>query len=202
MTFGKDRFEELMETIRAGSARDLHDACAEVSRLWKDAPVDGLLSLKEQFRRLDLEERESILDVALIEIADRRQEPFTVIATQPDHPLWRPAVEVLSMAGVPDCLDLFIRLLPLCPKKNIKDLLRAIGCYNDRKAVEAVAPFLCAEDEGVFFEAVLTLKRSDGPKAMEYLKGCLAARRRDGSEMATVLEAVIEEMGQAPVQEA
>ena len=195
MTVHKDRFENLMEMIKGGSARELHDSCAEIARLWKHAPAEDLLSLKKQLRRLDLEERESYLDAALVDIAVKRMEPFAAIATQPGHPLWRAAVEVLSMAGAPDSLDLFISLLPLCPKKNLRDILRAIGCYSGEKVVGAVAPYLNSEEEGVFFEAVLALKKSGGPEALRYLKGSLAARRMGGSEMSTVLEAVIEEIG-------
>ena len=197
MAADKGRFEDLAEMIKSGSGEQLRNSCAEAARLWKDAPVDALLSLKEQLGRLDLEEREAQLDAALVEIAEKRIDPFTTIATQPGHPLWRAAVEVLSMAGAPDSLDLFISLLPLSPKKDLKELIRAIGCYRGDKVVKAVAPYLDTDDEGEFFEAVFALKRDGGSEAVRHLKGCLAKRRQGGSEMSTVIEAVIQEIAAA-----
>jgi hypothetical protein len=197
MATDADRFENLMEKIKGGNTRELQGACSDIARLWKEAPVSGLLSLKEQFHRLGLEEREAHLDAALIEVALRKPGPFTNVATEPGHPLWRAAVEVLSMVAAPEYLDLFISLLPLCPGKDLKELVRAIGCYDGPKVVGAVSPYLGSDDEGLFFEAVLALKRSGGAEAVGLLKECLAARRQGGSEMTTVLEGVIEEMAAA-----
>lgn len=189
-----DRHENLMEVVKGGTAREVQDACAELAHAWKDAPVESLLALKEQFHKLDIEDREAHLDSALITIAEKRPAPFTAIATEPGHPLWRPTVEVLSLVGSSDYLDLFISLLPISPKKNITDLLKAIGCYSCNKVVSAAGPYLGSDDERVFMEAVLTIKRCGGPDAIKLLRESLADRRRKGSEMSTVLEAVLEEM--------
>jgi len=201
MRAGSDRFELVMEAVTNGTVAEMRSACEELIRAWKDVPVEPLLSLKEQFHRLDLEHREAHIDEALISIAEKRPGPFTSIATEPAHPLWRPAVEVLSMAGDPGYMDLFISLLPMCPRKNLKDLVRAIGNYRDAAVVEALRPYLSSEDEGVFFEAVTAFKRNGGPGAAMYLKKCLDVKRREGSLTVSVLESVIQEMenGRRPI---
>jgi len=194
MKLGAERFEALMETITNGGRSEAREACDELMRLWKDAPVHALLALKEQFRKLDMESREAALDEALISIAERRPEPFTAIATDPSQPLWRQAVDVLAMLGGEAYLDLFISLLPLCPRRNLKDLAAAIGCFRGAKVAEALSPYLDTDDEALFQEVVLALKRSGAPEAVELMKARISSPGVDASDKRSFIEAVIREM--------
>ena len=108
--------------------------------------------------------------------------------------LWRPAVEVLSMVGTPEYLDLFITLLPLCPPRGLKDLLRAVGRYRGPKAVRSLGPYLKACGEEIFFEVVMALKRDGSQEALAYIREGLESKRREGSAISSVLEAVLTEM--------
>jgi len=192
-----ERFEVLMEGIAGGSSEEIRHACAEMRVRWKDAPVDALLSLKEKLRRLDMEHREAQVDELLISIAEKRPGPFTEIATEPGHPLWRASVEVLTMVGSAEYLDLFVSLLPLCRKKGLRDIVKAIGSFKGEKVVEALGPYLYSEDRDTFLEAALALKRTGGEKALYHLKGCFEAKRRGYSEDASIIEDLIADMGQA-----
>jgi len=196
------RFEDLFEAIKGGDGRELRQACEKVLLGWRDVPVEPLLGLKDQFHRLELEDRESCLDEALVSIAEKRPAPFTQIVTEPAHPLWRPAVEVLSLVGDMHYLELFLSLLPLCPRKNLPFLIRGIGRYDSPKVVPALAPFLASDGEGIFFEVLLAMRRIGGVEALRCLReGCML-KRREGSEMAAVLENVVREMEGSPGDQA
>jgi HEAT repeat protein len=197
MTEGTGKFENLFEAIRSGDTRDLHVACDEVTRLWKEVPVEPLLALKTQLQKMEMEQREANLDEALISVAEKRPGPFVKIASEPEHPLWRACMDVLSMEGDASYLDLFISLLKVCPKKQLVDLIRAIGRFRDEKAVRAVSAYLSDKDEGVFFETVMALKGSGEMEALKSLKDCLLARCREDDYSISVMEEVIREMERA-----
>ncbi len=197
MTEGVNSYDDLIETIKGGDAREFHGACERAMRVWKGVPVEGLLALKEQFHKLELEDRESHLDEALISIAEKRPGPFTEIATEPGHPLWRPSVEVLSLVGDAGYFDLFMSLLPLCPVKDLPYLIRAIGCYDGPKVVRALAPYLASDSDGVAYEALRAMKRIGGAEALRCLKEGLAKKSREGSEMTSVFEVVVRELEDA-----
>lgn len=188
------RMDESIEGIRSGPADELRSCCEDIIRLWRTAPVDELLSLKEQFRKLGMENREASLEEALISIAEKRPEPFTRVVTEPGHPLWRPALEVLSMVGNKEYLELFISLLPLCPKKDLCDLVRAIGCFDCARAVEALKGLLDSQEEPVALEAVLALKRCGAGNVAEEAREALRESLSKGTPMASVVEAVLKDM--------
>ncbi|MBI5694271.1 MAG: hypothetical protein HZC51_00825 [Nitrospirae bacterium] len=192
-----EKFEDIFETMKGGDTRELATACDLVVRSWKDVPVEPLLALKALFSKVGLEDREAHIDEALASIAEKRPEPFTKIATEPESPLWLSAVEVLSLTGDEEYLDLFVSLLPLCPKRKLPGLVRSIGRYRCAKAAEAVSPYLNSSDEALFFEALLSLEDDGGPEALACLRAARDARRREGSEMAAVLERVVEKMERA-----
>jgi HEAT repeat protein len=194
MTGETGRFENLFEAIRSGETKDLHFACEEVMRMWKDVPVEPLLALKTQLQKMEMEQREANLDEALISVAEKRPGPFVKIASEPEHPLWRACLDILSMLDDASYLDLFISLLPACPKKQLVDLIRAIGRFRDKKAVRAVSGYLLDSDEGVFFEAVMALKGSGEREALKSLKNCLLVKRREDAYSKNVLEEVVSEM--------
>jgi len=187
-----DRYEALLEALRSGSPSETLMACEELIRLWKEVPVEELLLLKNRFGKLGLDDREARLDEALVSIAEKRPAPFTEIVTVPDHPLWPEAVDVLSMLGCEDFLELFISLLPSCPEKSLVHLIRAIGCYRENKVVESLARYLRSDDEEVFMEAVLAIKRCGGPQALGILQD--VRRSRNGSDIGRILDVVIEEL--------
>lgn len=186
--------ERLVENIRTGDTDVLVRSCAEVLRLWKSAPVEKLLSLKEQFRKLDMEHREAHLEELLVSIAEKRPGPFTAIVTEPGHPLWRPALEVLALLDGDDYLDLFVSLIPLCPDKELVGLVKAIGSYRCSKSAMALTGLLSSENDEVFLEAALALKRCGGPAVLRSLKDTLEKKRAQGSPMASIVEALIREL--------
>jgi HEAT repeat protein len=190
--------ESLLEQLKGGDTETLISACDELLRSWRAAPVEELLLLKEQFRRLNLEHREAHVEELLVSIAEKRPAPFTAIITQPDHPLWRPALEVLSLLADNQYLDLFITLLPVCPKKELPELVKAIGCYRCDKAAHALESLLDTDDDTVFMESVLALRRCGGQEAVAPLKEALYNKRREGSELASVVEAVLKEIESMP----
>lgn len=188
------KFDNLFETIRSGETRELHFACEEVMRQWKEVPVEPLLALKTQFQKMELEQREANLDEALISVCEKRPGPFIEIAKAPGHPLWRACVDVLSMVDNASNLELFVTLLPDCPKRQLPDLIRAIGRFRESGAVKAVARYLTDSDEGVFFETVMALKGSGEKEALESLKECLKVKSKEGAYSKTVLEEAVREM--------
>lgn len=195
------RIEDIIEGIRAGSAEELNACCDELRRMWRSAPVDELLSLKEQFRKLGMEHREAFLEEALISIAEKRPEPFVTIATDPGHPLWRPALEVLSMLDNPAYLDLFISLIPLCPEKDMYELVQAISRPGTGKSVEALSGMLATADEPLAMDIVLALKRCGGGEMAEAVKNALRKKLTKGSNMQSVIEAVLTDMENAEDRE-
>jgi HEAT repeat protein len=194
MPFNTGKYEALLEAIKGGDAGGLQGACEQLLLKYKDMPAEPLLALKEQLHRLDLEHREAYVEEALISIAEKRPGPFRAIATEPGHPQWRQAVEVLSMVGEPEYLDLFISLLPLTDRRGQLELVRAIGRYTGPKVVEALARFLKEDDESLFFEALMAVKMSGGRDAVAALKDALEHKRRESSPDATVIEGVIKEL--------
>jgi len=190
--------EALLEQVKSGDTDTLIAACDKLLRGWRSAPVEELLLLKEQFRKLNLEHREAHVEELLVSIAEKRPGPFTTIVTQPDHPLWRPALEVLSLLEDDQYLDLFIRLLPMCPKKELPELVKAIGCYRCENAAHALESLLGSDDDAVFMESVLALRRCGGPGAAGPLRAALDNKRREGSAMASVVEAVLREIENSP----
>jgi hypothetical protein len=194
MPFDTGKYEELIEAIKGGDATGLQEACEQLVLAYKDVPAEPLLALKEQLHKLDLEHREAYVEEALISIAEKRPGPFRAIATEPTHPQWRQAVEVLSMVGDPDYLGLFISLLPQVDRRGQLELVRAIGRFTGPKVVEALAGFLKEEDEALFFEALMAVKRCGGPEAVAALKEALEVKRRESSPDASVIEKVIKEL--------
>lgn len=194
MPFDIGKYEALLEMIKGGDSGVLQSACEQLVLSYRDVPAEPLLALKEQLHRLDLEHREAYVEEALISIAEKRPGPFRTIATDPGHPQWRQAVEVLSMVGEPDYLELFISLLPRVDRRGQLELVRAIGRFTGPRVVEALARFLKEEDEALFFEALMAVKRSGGREAAAALKEALDIKRRESSPDASVIERVIKEM--------
>ncbi len=190
----QQELERHLENIRTGDTDALVESCAALLRLWRSAPVEELLSLKEQFRRLDMEHREAHVEELLVSIAEKRPGPFMVIANDPGHPLWRPTLEVLALLDGDENLELFISLIPLCSRKELVELVKAIGCYRCSTATKALTGLLYTDDEEVFLETVLALKRCGGTNALGALKNTLVKKRSEGSRMVFVLEAIIKEL--------
>ncbi|HEY3347496.1 MAG TPA: hypothetical protein VGK71_07725, partial [Nitrospirota bacterium] len=136
----------LIEIIRTGDNEALSPAIAELLRNWKDAPLDDLFSLKEQFDRLGLENREAMLDEALTTISERMPEPFFEAARDYLNPHWKTAVEVLSLGGRPGSLGLFLSMLSGCPRKALPDLIRSIARFRDAAAVTELKRYLTDPD--------------------------------------------------------
>src|SRR5512143_2693057 len=153
------KYESLIEAIKGDDADWLHGACEQLVLSYRDVPAEPLLALKEQLHRLDMGHREAYVDEALISIAEKRPGPFRAIVNEPGNPHWGAAVEVLSMVGSLEYLDLFISLLPLSGRRGQLDLVRAIGRYTGPKVVETLSQFLKEDDESLFFEALMGLRR-------------------------------------------
>src|SRR5512143_1229783 len=141
-----ENIDSICDAFRTGDVKDLPAVCDRVIRHWKDIPLEPLLELKVQFSRLGLEHREAHLEEALISIAEKRPGPFADIASNTDHPLWKPAIEVMSRCEGNRFQELFSSLLPGCPKRCLGDLIRAIS--RSGKGAESIWPFLLDEDEG------------------------------------------------------
>jgi len=186
------RFEHIAEAFRVGDMKDLPGVCDKVIRNWKDIPLDPLIELKMQLSRLGLEHREAHLDEALISIAEKRPGPFSDIASNTDHPLWKPVVEIMSMCENRNFQEQLLALLPGCPKRCLEDLIRAIS--RSGSSAESVWPYLMDEDEGVFLEAVMAVRGAGGPESVRRLKEAMAQKKREGSPSARVLEAVLQEL--------
>lgn len=197
MTGYAEKYEDLFETLRGGDMRELVSACDTVVRSWREVPVEPLLNLKAVFGKVGMEDREARLDEALASVAEKRPDPFTKLATEPDNPLWLPAVEVLSLTGDEEYLDLFISLLPLCPRRKLPGLVRSIGRYRVAKSSEAIAPYLYSGDDDLFFEALLAVEGDGGTDALRCLKDAFGSRQRDGSEMAGVIGRVVDRLERA-----
>jgi len=187
-----DRFENIAEAFRTGDMKDLPAVCDRVIRNWKDIPLEPLIELKLQLARLGLEHREAHLDEALISVAEKRPAPFTLIASNTDHPLWKPVVEIMSMCENRNFQEQLLSLLPGCPKRCLEDLIRAIS--RSGSSAESVWPYLMDEDEGVFLEALMAVREAGGPESIRLLKEAMAQKRREGSPSARVLEAVLQEL--------
>ena len=190
---GASRFEAVFETIKSGDALARRAACEEVVRSWRDVPLEPLLVLKGQFGRMGLEHHEANLDEALVSVCERRPTPFLTLATDPANICWAAAVEVLSLVGGPEYLDLFISLLPLVGKKGVLELIRAIERYTGPKAAAAVGPLVLSDDEEVFIEAALALKKIGGEEAVRRLKDGLQ-NKKGGSENAGLLTCLLDEL--------
>ena len=175
-----ERHERLLEAVRLGGPGELSDACAKLVRLWKDAPVEPLLTLKEQFQKVGLDRREASLDEALVSLAERRLEPFIAVVSELRHPYWAQAVEVVSLTRDARILDVLLSLIPECPRRSLPMLVRGIGCFRERGAVEALGRFLSEKDDDVLFEAVSALSEIGDSTAQAYLKSELATRQSDG----------------------
>ena len=187
-----ESFENVAEAFRAGDMKDLPGVCDRVIRNWRDIPLEPMLELKLQLARLGLEHREAHLDEALISIAEKRPDPFSEIASSTDHPLWRPAVEIMSMCENRGFQEQLISLLPACPKRCLEDLIRAIG--RSGNSADSIWPYLMDEDEGVFLEAVMAVREAGGPESVRRLKEAMVQKKRVGSPSARVLEAVLQEL--------
>ncbi len=191
-----ERFKNIAEAFRVGDMKDLPGVCDKIIRNWKDIPLEPLIELKQQLARLGLEHREAHLDEALISIAEKRPGPFSEIASDTDHPLWKPVVEIMSMCENRDFQEQLLSLLPGCPKRCLEDLIRAISrCGN---SAESVWPYLMDEDEGVFLEAVMAVRGAGGPESVRRLKEAMERKKREGSPSARVLEAVLQELERKP----
>ncbi|MGA2193419.1 MAG: HEAT repeat domain-containing protein, partial [Nitrospirota bacterium] len=167
----------------------------EIMRRWKDIQVEPLLKLKKQFQKMDMEQREANLDEALISVAEKRLKPFLDMVSQPGHPLWKAATEVVSMVDDPSVLEFLILLLRDSPKESLPDLLKAIGHFNTGKAREALLNYLNDPEEEVMFEAVMALRVMGGSGVLGHFKDALAARRREGAQAAvSVLDEAIREL--------
>ena len=191
-----ERFETIAEVFRAGDMKDLPGVCDKVIRNWKDIPLEPLIELKLQLARLGLEHREAHLDEALISIAEKRPGPFSDIASNTDHPLWKPVVEIMSMCESRNFKEQLLSLLPGCPKRCLEDLIRAISRFGN--SAESVWPYLMDEDEGVFLEAVMAVRGAGGPESVRRLKEAMERKKREGSPSARVLEAVLQELERKP----
>lgn len=187
-------FDGLMEAVRSGSPEELHDACDEIINRWRVAPVVELLALKQQFAKLGMEHREAHLEEALISVAEKRPGPFTAVASDPAHPAWRAAIEVLSMLDDEEYLDLFISLIPSCPEKELCDLVRAIAMFRCEAAVDALKGMLKNADGSVMLESVLALKRCGLPGMTASIREILDKRLSNGTDAASMVEAVLSDM--------
>jgi len=187
-----ERLENIAEAFRVAEMKELPGVCDRVIRNWKDIPVEPLLELKLKLARLGLEHREAHLDEALVSVAEKRPEPFSAIASDTDHPLWKPAVEIMSLSENPKFQDQLLSLLPDCPKRSLGDLIRAIS--RSGKNAESIWPYLMDEDEGVFLEAVMAVRGAGGQESVRRLKDAMAQKKKEGSPSARVLEAVLHEI--------
>ncbi|MGC2423427.1 MAG: hypothetical protein WA666_03620 [Nitrospirota bacterium] len=188
------RMERILEGIRTGSQPELSRYCYEIITHWKDIPVTPLLSLKDQLAKIGLEQREAVLQEALISVALRRPGPFREITSKPSHPLWSAAAEILSETGIPEDLDLLIGLIGHIPRKNLPDLVRAIGRFRTERAVEAISPYLLSEDESAAFEATVALRDDGGRAALTMLKEALRIIKASGGGRPVMLEAIVRDM--------
>jgi hypothetical protein len=162
----------LIEAIRTGDNKTVSRAITELLRNWKDAPLDDLFSLKEQFDRLGLENREAMLDEALTTISERMPEPFFEAARNYSNPHWKTAVEVLSLGGRPGSLGLFLSMLPGCPRKALPALIRAIARFRYAAAVTELKRFLTDPDEDIFYEALMALQTIASAEAVDCIREC------------------------------
>ena len=183
--------ERFAEAFRTGDAAGIQDACEGVMRAWKDIDVIPLLALKEQLTKIGLEQRAAHLEEALISVAEKRPGPFLELAEDPGGRLWRSAVEVVSMSGEPAFFDVLVRQAATCRKKSLPDIIAALGRYGGR-SVEALSGYLENDDDGIFHDAVLALKES-GREGQARLGEALERFRAEGSERASVIEAVLSE---------
>jgi hypothetical protein len=183
----------ILEGIRTGDKTELPGYSARVRLLWKDIPVEPLLSLKERLNKMGMVDREAFLQEALITVASRRPGPFREIASRPSSPLWNAAAEIISDAGYPEDLDLLIGLIPGIQKKNLPDLIRAIGRFRSERAVKAISPYLLSDDESAAFEAATALRDNGSPRALASLKEALRITRASGGTR-HMFEAIVREM--------
>jgi hypothetical protein len=183
----------ILEGIRTGKKTELPGYSSRIRLLWKVIPVTPLLTLMQQLGKMGMVDREAFLQEALISVALKRPGPFREIASRPSHPLWNAAAEIISDTGDPEDLDLLIGLIPDIRKKNLPDLIRAIGCFRTERAVKAVSPYLLSDDESAAFEAATALRDNGSPCALASLKEALRINRASGSAR-RMFEAIIREM--------
>jgi hypothetical protein len=181
--------DRIIEAFKTGDAGGIQAACNGIVRSWRDIDIIPLLALKEHLSKLGLEQRAAHLTEALISVAEKRPDPFIRIAEDSESPLWRPAVEVLSMGGEPALFGILAEQLKTCRKRSLPDMITALGRYGDR-AAPGLAAFLKSDDDAIFYETVLAL-RDAGQEGEERLKGALENYRKTGSERAAVIEAAL-----------
>lgn len=185
------KLEDFAEAFKAGDAAGIQAACEGIMRAWKDIDVAPLLALKDQLSKMGLEQRAAHLEEALISVAEKRPEPFLKLADEPDGPLWRTAVEVLSRSGDPELFDLLVKQAAASRAKSLPDVIAALGRYGGR-AAEVLSGFLEDEDEEIFHEAVLALKET-GKEGLARLSEALERLLAEGSERAAIIEAALAE---------
>lgn len=188
------KFENFAEAFRTGDAPGIQAACEGIMRAWKDVDVAPLLALKDQLSKMGLEQRAAHLEEALISVAEKRPEPFLRLAEEPDGPLWRAAVEVLSRSGEPALFDMLVKQAAR-RKKSLQDAIVALGRYGGR-AAGVLSGFLEDEDDEIFHEAVVALKET-GSEGLDRLREALERLRAEGSERAAVIEAALAERREA-----
>ena len=191
----EERFGQALESIKSGTGSELQQACEWLILGWREAPVLQMLSLKKQLERLGLEQRESMLEEALISVAEKRPGPFLDIASDPSNRLWGQAVEILSMLADPSVLDLLLSLESRCEEKELPAFIRALGNFNDPRAAEALQKYLRSEEDHLFIEAVMALRRAGGNAALAHMKSALAHRNNSVAASSEILKAVIAELG-------
>ena len=192
---GDERFGHVLESIKSGTGAELQQACEGLILGWREAPVHQLLALKKQLERLGLEQRESMLEEALISVAEKRPEPFLELAADPSGPLWDQAVEVLSMLADPSVLELLLPLEDKCTDKELPAFVRALGNFNDSRALEVLQRFLRSNEDHMFIEALMALRRAGGPAALAHIKAALMQRGNSVAASSEILKAVIAELG-------
>jgi HEAT repeat protein len=183
----------ILEGIRTGGKTELPGYSSRIRLLWKDIPVEPLLSLKEQLGKMGMADREAFLQEALISVASKRPGPFREIASMPSSPLWNAAAEIISDAGYPEDLDILIGLIPDIQKRNLPDLIRAIGRFRAERAVKAISPYLLSDDDSTAFEAATALRDNGSPRALASLKEALRITRASGGSR-HMFEAIVREM--------
>lgn len=158
-------FGRAIETIISGGGDEAREACNFICLNWKSAPVDKLLELKKRLGRLGMENREARLDESLSCIAEKLPEPFMEVAREFTHPCWKQAVEIITAAKVESCHDTLVSMLPICNRKDLPPLIRAVGSLSSPKAYDALLPYMLSNDKEIVAETVYSLMDSGGKSA-------------------------------------
>jgi len=189
-----DIFDATLESVKSGTGPELQQACESIILGWREVPVVRLLALKRQLERLGLEERESMLEEALISVAEKKRPPFLEVASDPANPLWGQAVEVLSMLGDQAVLEMLLALEGRCGEKERPVLVRAMGNFTGPLAEQALLRFLRSDNEHVFIEALMALRKGGGTAVLEQLRAAASYRKGRGGRSSDILDAVIREL--------